>query len=477
MIQPIHSLLAALLLFPLAAQGIIVTTATDEDDGTLGGGTGVSLREAVKYSPSGNLVSFLPGLSGQTVTLSHADGDMSIDRTLTIDATALPSGLTISGNNTHRHFYVEFEKSLTLRGLTLTRGNGIGSGEESDVGGAIYNNGGTLTLAQCTLSSNSAGNSGGAILNVRGSLELTQCTLSGNSAGGDGGAIFNQRGSTLMQCTLSGNSAGFNGGAIFNIGASTLTLCTLSGNSSSFGTGGAISNGSLLTLTNSIVAGNSAPGAPDIYTNQLNFTSDGLNLIGSLANSGLNQQPTFLLAEPKLAPLGDYGGPTHTMPPLLGSPAIDTGGTTTLTTDQRGFPRVSNPDIGAAEYQGASDITRFWPLDFDGDASPYGTEQALGTDPLVSDPANSRNITAPVLNASGHPVLSFGIGAAAPGTSWVLCRSTDLLLFTEIYRFNGSTDTAVPGVTFLRTATGVTVTDTTPPPGGVFYRFEAQFQN
>jgi hypothetical protein len=161
------------------------------------------------------------------------------------------------------------------------------------------------------------------------------------------------------------------------------------------------------------------------------------------------------------------------MPPLPGSPAIDTGGTTTLTTDQRGFPRVGTPDIGAAEYQGTSDLTRFWKLDFDGDDSPYGVEQALGTDPLVSDPSSSRNITAPALNASGHAVLSFGIGAAAPGTRWILSRSTDLLGFAEIYRFDGSADTVVPGVTFLRTATSITVTDTDPPSGGAFYRFEA----
>jgi hypothetical protein len=109
----------------------------------------------------------------------------------------------------------------------------------------------------------------------------------------------------------------------------------------------------------------------------------------------------------------------------------------------------------------------------DGDASPYGTEQALGTDPLISDPSSFRNITAPALNASGHAVLSFGIGSAAPGTRWILSRSTDLLGFAEIYRFDGSADTAVPGVTFLRTATGVTVTDTNPPPGATFYRFEA----
>src|ERR1019366_7858885 len=55
---------------------------------------------------------------------------------------------------------------------------------------------------------------------------------------------------------------------------------------------------------------------------------------------------------PLLAPLGNYGGPTPTMPPLPGSPAIDgcTNGTT-FTTDLRGYPRTIGlaPDIGAAE--------------------------------------------------------------------------------------------------------------------------------
>ena len=57
------------------------------------------------------------------------------------------------------------------------------------------------------------------------------------------------------------------------------------------------------------------------------------------------------------------------MPPLAGSPAIDAGGTSAFTTDQRGFPRPSGatPDIGAVEIQQVfvtTDRTR------DGDIDP-----------------------------------------------------------------------------------------------------------
>jgi hypothetical protein len=95
-------------------------------------------------------------------------------------------------------------------------------------------------------------------------------------------------------------------------------------------------------LYNSIVAGNSLP-------NTSGYDSQTL-----AATSGINTQTGANLTNgtPLLAPLGNYGGPTPTMPPLPGSPAMDgcTNGTT-FTTDQRGYPRVLGraPDIGAVE--------------------------------------------------------------------------------------------------------------------------------
>jgi hypothetical protein len=58
--------------------------------------------------------------------------------------------------------------------------------------------------------------------------------------------------------------------------------------------------------------------------------------------------------DPRLAPLGSYGGPTRTFALLPGSPAIGAGDPNTPdTTDQRGLPRVAGgpTDIGAFQTQ------------------------------------------------------------------------------------------------------------------------------
>jgi len=105
-----------------------------------------------------------------------------------------------------------------------------------------------------------------------------------------------------------------------------------------------------LTLENSIVAGNTN------YAEE--FGQDvfgpvdielGVNLLGS--TDGVTTPFAGIVADPLLSPLGNYGGPTMTMLPLPGSPAIDAGGATTLTLDQRGFNRVvgAKVDIGSVE--------------------------------------------------------------------------------------------------------------------------------
>ena len=91
----------------------------------------------------------------------------------------------------------------------------------------------------------------------------------------------------------------------------------------------------------------------------------GIGVISDLAGSAA--APLL----PGLGSLGDYGGPTQTMPLFIGSSAVDAGDGAmlippfNLTTDQRGRPRKQGPhvDIGAFEllpgdfnYDGVVDV-------------------------------------------------------------------------------------------------------------------------
>jgi Concanavalin A-like lectin/glucanases superfamily len=253
-------------------------------------------------------------------------------------------------------------------GGMMTLKNVIVSGNSSDFdGGGIDNSGGTMTLMNSTVSGNSGGGGGGGIENG-GKMTLTDSTVSGNTVGGAfrysytygyGGGIDNGGTLTLTNSTVSGNSAGSGGGGIENDAKMTLTLTnsTVSGNSAD--TGGGIDNDSgTVKPANSIIAGNTGGSSdPDVSGP---ITSLGHNLIGKTNGSTgwIATDLTGNITHPlnaNLGALGSNGGPTKTLLPQTGSPAINAGSNALIpsgiTTDQRGLPRISGGtvDIGAVE--------------------------------------------------------------------------------------------------------------------------------
>jgi PKD repeat protein len=342
------------------------------------GGSG-TLRHAINSATNGSVITFAPNLSAQTILLSNT---LTISTNLTIDASALPGGIQINGNNSVQVFNVAAGTTVVLNSLAITNGNDSSFGGE---GGGIINFYGTLTLNQCTLSGNTAYGyyaTGGGIYNLgtltlnqstilgnnakfgggiesEGTLSLNQCTLSGNSAMEVGGGIDNHGTLTVIQCTFSGNSAG-DGGGIENWDTLTLNQSTLSENSAS-DEGGGIGNCGMMTNFNSIIASNGTSLGADIYQFMSSLPSsttlEGTNIIQVITNDTSQGVGTIIGTSvtnaPNLAPLGNYGGPTQTMPPLPGSPAIGAGSTVgiTFTNDQRGYPREQNGlvDIGAVE--------------------------------------------------------------------------------------------------------------------------------
>jgi predicted outer membrane repeat protein len=311
----------------VAGHAAIVTVANTNNAGA------GSLREAIATASAADTIDFAPALSGQTITLTS---ELVLNTSLTIDASGLAGGLTLGGSGAQRLLRVNVSQNVTLRGLTFTGGNGTGA-EDNAYGGAIYT-AGTTAVESCTFSGNSATLYGGAISNS-GILTVNGCTFSGNTAGFEGGGIYSDFASTLVvnNSTFTGNSASFYGGAIFNGTERKMTLssATLVGNTA-IRTGGGIYNDFLgtpsSTINNSIIAGNTAPEGENVFG-----PADGTNNLTS--------------GDPKLSPLGNFGGPTQTMPPLPDSPALDAGGTTSLLIDQRGQPRILRTalDIGAYE--------------------------------------------------------------------------------------------------------------------------------
>jgi hypothetical protein len=103
-----------------------------------------------------------------------------------------------------------------------------------------------------------------------GNLTLQHLTLRGGlapgggnvSSTGEGGAIFNGGSLTVSNCILAGNSASGAGGAIFLGGTATVSNSTLAGNSATYNGGGIAVSGGSVTVSNSTLAGNSASPPP-----------------------------------------------------------------------------------------------------------------------------------------------------------------------------------------------------------------------
>ena len=253
----------------------------------------------------GGFVYFATNLSGQTITLTS--GEIDLTTNITIDGSGLSNGVQINGDGNSCVFVID-SGTVELNSLTITNGY------------------------------DSVGDVAGGIANFD-TLTVNNCTIAGNVAVAGAGGVYSDGTMWMNDCTLAGNSApSANGGGIYNDGTLTINNCTVAGNSAPEGMGGGIFiDSGVLTFTNTIVCDNTAA------TNE--------NVAGDYS-------PAYNLVDTNalLAPLGNYGGPTATMPPLGGSPAVNTGSDTVLsflTTDQRGYPRLSGAhvDIGAVEAQ------------------------------------------------------------------------------------------------------------------------------
>jgi predicted outer membrane repeat protein len=173
-------------------------------------------------------------------------------------------------------------KSLTLDDVNFTNGGGgtIWSG------GAVYNDGGYLTVDGGTFSGNRSDEYGGAIYSDRGSSTLTvnDAVFTGNTAE-YGGAIENGSASTatISHSTFGQNRTpgGYYGGAIENDGTADITSSSFLGNTATYG--GGIENGGDLTTADNTLEGNRAYEGGGIYNEDATLDDDGSLIMSNAA--------------------------------------------------------------------------------------------------------------------------------------------------------------------------------------------------
>ena len=282
--------------------------------------------------------------------------------------TATLTNCTVSGNMAGGAGGGLFLKgpALKLTGCTISNNTA------TQAGGGLWlyaSSAGVATLTNCTVAGNTAGDSGGGVENFTGVATLTGCTLSANIATQDGGGFMNNGNSstTLTNCTITGNMAS-GGGGLYNRGTVSVLSCTITANSSGVkGGGGWFNVSGPATLTDTIVAGNtngSTPPAPSDIAGGISVSGT-FNLIGTGGSGGLTNGVNGNIvgvANPGLAKLGSYGGPTQTMAVLPGSPVIGKGDPkSSVPSDQRGVRRPSGSvDIGAFQDRGFTHHGRRW---------------------------------------------------------------------------------------------------------------------
>jgi predicted outer membrane repeat protein len=211
----------------IAPVTIVVTTLTDENDGSIDPalGAGTSLREALSLMlPEDVTITFAPGLAGVIAldatmeSLRIIDFDFRVPSTRG-DVTIVGPGadvITIDGHARALRILEIHSIDVSISGLTFARGTCIEPIVNDVGGGAILSTKSRLTVSDCAFLDNAATYGGGAIHSTGehlGVFIVNNCTFVGNSAD-LGGAIVNLSEMTVTDSTFMGNSA-TSGGAIW----------------------------------------------------------------------------------------------------------------------------------------------------------------------------------------------------------------------------------------------------------------------
>ena len=320
-----------------------------------------------------------------TKTAGSRGGGLFLDASGGASCAPTLSDILFRGNHAHQSGAMHSSGNSSSATPSLTRVHFVDNRAVAGSGGAVGNiafGSGTSspTMSQVTFFGNRATVNGGAIVNLangataRANMVIDRSVFAENIAV-NGGAIANVTGNTatvspsITNVTFSANSVTSAGGAIYSVAADagaivnpTLNNVTFSGNQVGIGGRGSamfsegLGGSSATALRNAILWNNPIGQGQELaFDGNATVTVDHSIVKGSGGSSAWIA--TFgtdgggnLDVDPLLGELSEDIGDTYTMPPAIGSPAIDAG-LNCPAVDQRGIvrPQGAQCDMGAVE--------------------------------------------------------------------------------------------------------------------------------
>ena len=277
--------------------------------------------------------------SSAALNADSKSGILDAHNTLTLQNITLKNGKWLSNHSGGAGVYVNSGGTLIMKGSSIIEncsadnsGGGVyvsggtfemhdtskitGCSANKEGGGVYVQQGGTFKMHNSSAIISCSANKGGAIFVNGATVNITNCTLKGNEAVSDGGAIYAQKeGSTASTVTISGGTIGGTGtdeknkvtgkwhfgGGIFVDNDCTLTLDSVRiiGNEA-WRAGGVRANRSTVKMTNCTIKNNKTTGDDDsggggVYTFMGKLTMTGCTITGNEAatnGGGLNVEGT-----------------------------------------------------------------------------------------------------------------------------------------------------------------------------------------
>jgi len=432
----------------------VSTPTTVVGDGTAASCTAAALTAAAS---TGGTIVFDCGAAPTTITVSSP--------IVVTSETVLDGGgrVTLSGGGTTRILYLDSNYNtatprLVVQRLAFRDGRGPTTGEDTaQGGGAIYRDGGSLTVIDSMFDNNHASatgqdvaggaiygfgggdivvvgstftnngaSDGGAIGSLNGDLTVINSTFAGNAAtgtggnpgnGGCGGALYmdgRDEATSLCGVTIAGNTAGAIGGAFFRVsndatGSFAMDRSAVDGNrvtaTGDGNAGGLYLEGLRLEITNSTISRNAAFYNGGIWINagqaQLtNVTIADNEATGSngggvwLGNNPTGTMLNCTIANNRSTAAGQVAG------------AIFGGGLTLVNTIVANNTAMYTPTCSVARSDGSGNLQ--WPM------GSLCTAMPLIADPMLGALADNGGDTETLAPAAGSPAR--GLGRGCPPT-------------------------------------------------------------